>query len=217
MEIEPALRELGHLGEAAADGDARDGMAAQIFEQSADEIAHFDERRLGQAVKRAHRRLGGRAGRSRNMGETRRPRHVDAAMDAVDPGGAGEGRDDSRRAENGQAADDPETAVERVFRHLLAAGNRNLDLRVGADAELRRRFRDRVAHHLARDGIDGGFAGRQRQAGPRHRADALARAESNARARRRVTHGRANQRAMSHIRVVARVLHDARAGVSFAA
>ena len=59
MKIEHALRELGDLGDAAGDGDARHGMGAQIFERAADEIAHVEQRRLGQIVERLDRRLGG--------------------------------------------------------------------------------------------------------------------------------------------------------------
>ena len=57
-----------------------------------------------------------------------------------------------------------------------------------------------------------GSPGGKRQAGPRHHADALARAESNARARRRVRTSRAYQRAMGDVRIVARVLDHAGAG-----
>ena len=45
MQVEQALRELGHLAEAAGDGDARHRVRAQIFQHAADEIAHVDQRR----------------------------------------------------------------------------------------------------------------------------------------------------------------------------
>ncbi len=68
MKIEQALGELGHLADAAGDGDAGHGVGAHIFEHAADEIAHVDERDLGQAVHFLHRRFGGGAGRSRRYG-----------------------------------------------------------------------------------------------------------------------------------------------------
>ena len=142
VQIEPALRELGQLGEAAADGRLRHGMLVQIFEQSANEIAHFDQRRLGQIIERADRAFRRGAGRRGDMRNPAGARDVDAAMNAVDPGGAGIGHDDSRRPQHGQAADNAEPAVERMFRHLLAAGNGNLDQRVRLDAKLPRRLRD---------------------------------------------------------------------------
>ena len=49
MQIEQALSELRHLGEAARDRHPGDRMAAQIFEHAADEIAHVDERHLAKA------------------------------------------------------------------------------------------------------------------------------------------------------------------------
>ena len=53
MQVELALGELGHLCWAAGDGEARDGMLAQIFQEAADKIAHLDQRVIGQAVQRA--------------------------------------------------------------------------------------------------------------------------------------------------------------------
>ncbi len=115
MQIEQALRELGHLAEAAGDGDARHRMAAQIFQHAADEIAHVDQRDLGQAVQLLHRRFGRRAGRAGDMGEAGGARHVDAAMDRVDPGRAGIGHDDAGGAEDRQAADDAEPRRSSVL------------------------------------------------------------------------------------------------------
>ncbi len=74
-----ALRELGHLGDAAGDGDARHRMAAQIFQHAADEVAHVDQRDLRQTVELLHRRLGACAGRAGDMGEAGGARDVDAA------------------------------------------------------------------------------------------------------------------------------------------
>ena len=130
MQVEQALGELGHLGDAAGDGDARHGMRAQIFEHAADEIAHVDQRDLGQAVELLHRGLRGRAGRAGDMGEARGARDVDAAMDRMDPGRAGIGHDDAGGAEDRQAADDAEPPVEGLGGERLAAGNGDLDLDV---------------------------------------------------------------------------------------
>ena len=110
VKIEQALRELGHLGDAARDRDPRHRMGAEIFEHAADEIAHVDQRGLGQAVELAHRCLRGRAGRAGDVREAGRARHVDAAMDRVDPGRAGIRHDDAGGAEDRQAADDAEPA-----------------------------------------------------------------------------------------------------------
>ena len=79
MQVELALGELRHLRRAAGDGDARHGMRAQIFEQAADEIAHVDQRMIGQAVERADRGLGRFPGRRADVGATARARDVDAA------------------------------------------------------------------------------------------------------------------------------------------
>ena len=189
-----------------------DRMLAQIFERAADEIAHVDQRMIGQAVARADRGLGGLAGRGADMRATARARDVHPAMDRMDPGRARIGDDDPGRAEDRETPDDAEAPVPGALGDPFAAGDRDLDRRVGACAEPRGDFFEIGADHRARRGIDRGLADRQRQAGPRHRADAFARLEAHARARRRETHGRHDQRAMSDVRIVARVLDDAGAG-----
>ena len=79
------------------------------------------------------------------------------------------------RAEDRQAADDAEPAVQRALGDQRAARDGDLDLRVRRDAQSRRRLvGDRGPDHAARHGVDGRLAGRDRQAGARHRADALA-------------------------------------------
>ncbi len=75
-------------------------MRSQIFEHSAHEVAHVDERNLGEIIKLLHRRLRHSAGRARNMLKASGASHIDAAMYGVDPGGAGIGYDDAGRAEN---------------------------------------------------------------------------------------------------------------------
>ena len=72
MQVEQALRELGHLGDAARDGDPRHRMGAHIFQHAADEVAHVDQRGLGQSVELAHRRLRGRARSRPRYGRARR-------------------------------------------------------------------------------------------------------------------------------------------------
>ena len=85
-----------------------------------------------------HGDLGGIAGRAGDMGKAHGARHIDAAMDGVNPGRAGIGDDDAGRAEDRYAAENAEAAVERALRHLLAVRHGDLDLDVGA-----------LARHLA--------------------------------------------------------------------
>ena len=132
MHVEQPLRQLGHLGDAAGDRDARHGMVADVFQHAADEIAHVDQLHLVQAVQLLHGQLGSVAGGAGDMGEAHGAGDVDAAMDGVNPGRAGIGDDDAGRAEDRDAADDAEARVERALGHPVAAGNGNLDLEIGA-------------------------------------------------------------------------------------
>ena len=127
----------------------------------------------------------------------------------MDPGRARIRHDDAGGAEDRQAADDAEPAVERFCRQRFAAGNRNLDLGVGGAAGRGGDFGDGVADHAPRHRIDGGLARRHRQAGPRHRADAFAGAKRHAGARRAGAHRRDDQRAVGHVGIVAGVLDHA--------
>ena len=68
MQVEHALRELRHLGDAAGDGHPRHRMAAQVFEHAADEIAHFDQRGLGQSAELLHGGFRTRRRSSRRYG-----------------------------------------------------------------------------------------------------------------------------------------------------
>ena len=101
---------------------------SRIFQHAADEVAHVDQRLERQLIEALHRRLGGRAGRTGNMGEAGGARHIDAAVDRGDPGGAGERLDDAGGAEDRQAALDAEPRVPGLVGQRLAAGNGDLDL-----------------------------------------------------------------------------------------
>ena len=134
MQVQMAGRELGELGEAAGERDPRDRVAAQIFEHAADEIAHVDQRELGQAVERLDRALRGRAGGGGDVAEAGGARDVDAAVDGMHPGRAGIGDHDPGRAEDREAADDAEPAVGGPPRQDLAARDRDRDLEVAGIA-----------------------------------------------------------------------------------
>ena len=209
MQVEQALGELGHLADAAGDGDARHGMRAQIFQHAADEIAHVDQRGLGQVVQFLDCGLGCRAGRAGDLREARGASDIDAAMDRMDPSRAGIGHDDAGGAEDRQSADDAEPSVEGLGRERFAAGNGDLDLDIAGVAVGRRNLRDGLAQHLARHGIDGGLAGRNGKAGPRDHAHAFAGTKAHAASGRGAPNGGEDQRAVGDVGVVAGVLDHA--------
>ena len=157
------------------------GRSAQIFEQPADEIAHLDQRMIGQTVERADGGLGGFARRRADMRASARTGDVDAAVDRVDPGRAGIGHDDPGRAEDRQAADDAEPAVGGALGDLRAARHRDLD----AHVERRRRACSATSSRLARiiargAGLIAGSPGGSGRPGPGHRPDAFAGPETEA-------------------------------------
>src|SRR4051812_36214688 len=111
MQVERTLRELRQLAEATGDGELRQRVVAEVFQQTAGKVAHVEQRAVGEAVAPADGLLRYVAGRAGDMLEAGGARHVDAAVNGVDPGGAGIGNDDSRRAEDRQPADDAEPRV----------------------------------------------------------------------------------------------------------
>ena len=66
--------------------------------------------------------------------------------------------------------------------------------------------------HLARNGVDRGLARRNGKARLCHHADPLAGAENDPRAKRATANRCLNKRAMRDVRIVARILNDARRG-----
>ena len=206
------MPELGHLGEAAADSDALHGMLAQIFQHAAHEIAHLDQRHIGQAEMALQGLLGGAARGARQMIGAHGAGHINAAMDRADPGRAGKGRHDARGAQNRQAADDAKAPVQRALGDLLPAGNGDFDFHIIRPAKRRSGVNDGLAHHVAGHGIDGGLARRQSQPRPCDRADPFACPEGDARAGRAGAHSGENQRAMGDIGIIPRILDDARLG-----
>ena len=184
-------------------------MAAQIFEHAADEVTHIDQRDLRQAVEFLHAGFGARAGGAGDVSETGGAGDFDAGMDRMNPRRARIGHDDAGGAEDRQAADDAETAVERFGRQRFAAGNRNLDIGVGGAAGCDGDFGDGVSDDAARHRIDGGLAGRHWQAGARDGADAFAGAKCHARSDGADTNGGADERAVGHVGIVAGVLDHA--------
>ncbi|CAM5382919.1 hypothetical protein SANTM175S_00348 [Streptomyces antimycoticus] len=106
--------------------------------------------------------------------------------------------------------DSPPRMPRRGFQveRAIAVVHRDLDLDVAGAAVPGRDRGDVVAHHLAWHGVDGRFADRERQPGPGHRADARTGPEDHSAAGRQGPYRGPDQRAMGHIRVVARVLDD---------
>ena len=190
----------------------RHRMVAQIFEHPANEIAHVDQRNFGKAVKLLCGGLGAGAGSAGDVSKTRGARDIDAAMDRVDPCRTGIRHDDSRGAENRQAADDAKTAVERLRRQFRSAGNSDLDLGICGTSGRSGDFGDSVTDHAAWNRIDRWLAWRKRQPGPRDGADAFAGAKCHASARRTNPHSRHDQGAVGYVRIVAGILDDSGTG-----
>ncbi len=209
MQVEHTLGQLGHLGEAARHRDALDRVPAQVFQHAADEVAHVDDGRVRKVVERLDGLLGCVSRGTRHVVEAERPRHVDAAVDRVDPGRAGVGHHDARGPEDRQAAHDAEPAVQRPLGQLLAARDRDLHLGIRREAEPGRGFADGGPDHAARHGIDGGLARRKRQPGTRDPAHALTGPKQEARARGRWPNRRDHERAVRDIGVIPGVLDDA--------
>ena len=210
VKIEQTLRELGHLGDTAGDGDARNGMVAKIFQHAADEIAHVDQRAVGKTIQRLHRGLGGSPRGAGDMANPGGAGHVDALMDRGDPGRAGIGHDDAGGAEDRQAAENAEPRVQRLRRQLFAAGDRDFDLDIACRAGAARATSAIASRIIWRGtglmaGSPGG-TGRPGKVtvptpGPALKLTPLPRAA--------FAHRGEHKRAMRHVRIVAGVLDHA--------
>ena len=192
------------------------GWRAQIFQHAADEIAHVDQRRAPAGRTAPARRLP----RSRRW----RRRHASARRRARRRCRDGSSRSRRRRNRARRCRSCRGSTGRRRCRAAPFSVRSAMRSPSGIEISTttspppsRQRFGD-AARIIARGhGIDRGLAERQRQAGPRHRADALAGAERDARARRRARAVAIDQRAMRDVGIVARVLDDAGAREAVAA
>ena len=176
MKVERALRELGQLGEAAGDGELRDRMVAQIFEQPAGEIAHVEQRDVGERVALPARPASevlpvepatwsSPAARATSM-----PLWIEWIQAEQEKG---------TTMPVVPRIESPPTMPRRGFQVFCASASPpGMEISISAsarDAVRRRDLLDRLRHHPARHRIDRRLARRDRQARQRHRADALAR------------------------------------------
>ncbi len=212
MQVHRAGGELGEFCKTACDGHALDRVAGEVFEEAAGKVAHVDHG----VVREAERRLRGSFGRGAcgggDVGQTSGAGDIDAAVDGMDPRGAGVGIDDACGAQNGEAADNAEPRVPGFGREFGAAWDADAhdDVRDAARDFAQRRF-----DHGAGDGVDRGFADGERKAIAGDRADALACLERNARAS--VANLYLHAGAVGHVGIIASIFDDGGFSPSFAA
>ncbi len=201
------MRQLDELAEAAGDGKPWHGVATQIFQRTADEIAHVDQCTIGHGKQLLRRRLRCAAGGADQMLMASGAGNVDATMDRVDPGGAGKRHDDTGGAEDRNTAEDTKASVERLRRQHLATGDGDGDDHIHITLARRRGNAGKgVADHRPRTRVDRRLPGLQRKPRPRHRPHTLAGAKDDAGPWRRRRHGNDNFGAVRHVGIVAGIL-----------
>ena len=209
MQVHRALRQFGHLANATPHGDTRDRMCGQILQHPARKIPHIQHGMIGQPVKLLDHPFRGRPGAARHMGQATGPRHINAAMNGCDPCRTAERAHNTGGSQNGQPTLDPQPGVPRLFGQFPPAGDRDFDLYIRGLAKGCGLLIHHLRHHLARHGIDGRFPHANRQSRFGHSPHAVTRLEHHTTARG--AHRHHDQRPMGHVRVIARVLGDARA------
>ena len=208
MQIARALGELGDFGEATGNRNFWHRVAAQIFQHAASKIAHVDQSVVGQAKQCLDRGFRGLARRRADVAHSFSAGNVDAAVDRVDPGGAGIGFDYPGGAQNRNAADNAQPWVPGLLRHLGPAGYRNFNHHIAAAAMLARHFADLRGDHRAWHRVDRRLARRDRQAGPGDCANACSGCETNTVFGGVWAYFDNNQRRVGHVRVVTGILDD---------
>src|ERR1700752_3852232 len=107
------------------------------------------------------------------MADARGAGDIDAAMNGLDPGGAGIRHDNAGRAEDGQAAHNAKPGIERALGDFFAARNRDLDDDIARGTEDARNLIDRGLDLSAGPRVDGRLTRGKRQPGASHSPDAL--------------------------------------------
>lgn len=100
MQIQMALGKLDQFGKATRDADKGHRILAQIFQHPAHKVAHIKNGVFGQAVKCPNGSLGRLAGCPGNMVTRGGARHINAAMDGMDPRRTAERDDNPCGAQN---------------------------------------------------------------------------------------------------------------------
>lgn len=208
--------QFGQLGEPSADGQPLHRMPPHVLQHGAREVTHVQQGDLRQPVLGHHRLLRGRARAPRDMPVSGRERHVHPAADRVDPGRAGVGHHDARRAQDRDSAQDAQANVPRETCDLLTVVHRDRDLDVAGATVFRRHPRDVIPHHLAGNGVDRGLSDLEREPGECHRSHAGPRLEHHPGPRGQQPYGGPHQGAVGDVRIVARVLDHACRGPSVA-
>jgi len=209
--VEAARGQFAELAEAAHQGDACHRVVAQVLEHSADEIAHLHQRHVGQAVLLHGRAFAGGTGAGGDVRDTVGARDIDPLVDRGDEGGAGERAHDAGRAQDRDAALDAEAGVHGVARNRLAVVDADGDVESAGPLVALGGGCQMLLQDLARLGVDGGLAHRQRQARPSDGADTRARGVAHTR-RGPAAHLHPDPRAVGGIRVVAGIFDDAGLG-----
>ena len=138
-------------------------------------------------------------------------RDIDAAIDRMDPGRAGIRHDDAGGAEDRQAADDAEPAVERAFREPRTVRYADLDLDVAGLPQPRVATSAIAAAIMRRGtGLMAGSPGGTARPGRVTVPTPSPARKHDAAAGRAGAHRRQHERAMGHVGIVARILDDAR-------
>ena len=81
MQIQQSGPEFSKFRESSRDGEAANGMAANIFQRPARKITHIDQRFFRQIIERFDREFRSRSGCSSRMFDSHRPRNIDGAVD----------------------------------------------------------------------------------------------------------------------------------------
>ena len=179
MQIACALRQFGHLANAAADGQPRHRMAPQIFHQPASKISHIQHRGVGQAMQRLHRALRGGPSAAGHMRRPASARHINAAVNGGDPGRARKWAHDPRRAQHRQTIDNAQPWVPGFQGQSPAPWDANGDVDIGRLTIMDRQLLHLSLHHLSRHRIDRGLAHSDWQPCLCDRADAVARMKAH--------------------------------------
>ena len=182
-----------------------------MLEHRAHEVAHFDQRDLRQVVHPAHGVFAGIAGAGGDVQVAVGLGHVDALMDRSNVRGARERAHDAAGAQNRQAAQNSQSRIHGFQCQRFAVADVDGYFKPPGVIAITCQLQQVIGDHFARHRVDRRFSHGQYQTGPGDGAYALASHEDDARGGDQ-THLRVQQRAMGHVRVVARVFQGARFG-----
>ena len=202
VKIEMSPGEFAKFPESTSKCQAWYGVFSQVFEQTSRKIAHVQHRFFRKVVMLLYKCLTGRTSASGGMFKTVCPRHINSAVDRVNPCGTGEGNHNPCRSKDRDPIPNAQPRIPGFQGKFFSSGNRYRDPNICSSFVGFSKLFQMLTDHFSGNRIDCRFSNIKGKAGFGDRTDAFSGSEANTTSWSSEFNPRFNHRLMRHIRVI---------------